>query len=478
MIQKKSFSRNHLWMSNSNVDESTKKNDPLEQNCSNDSADSKSKKLLVPQPLPHDFVAEKMVLNSLLNSSEAIELSLKNISTEAFYAKTHQELYKAIIFMHEKKMPVDLLTLRIFLQDNGLLHLAGGLKVLIDISSQIPNLVNLKEYLRIMKERYLRRSLIKLGFEIVNSSYATNISVESIQNDLEMKLYNLRNESQTNQISTSAEIVDEICSELKENFSQPRLPGITSGLSELDAFTQGFQKSDFIILAGRPSMGKTALALNIIRNSIKVSKLPVVFFSLEMSKQQMIYRLLSMETRIDQRRLKSGKFSRDDWLKLNTTLRILAKLPLFIDDTFSLSIQDIRSKIRKISLEQKEIGLVVIDYIQLMKNSNFQFGNRVQELSQITRSLKEVAREFNIPIIGLSQLSRNLENRPDKRPILSDLRDSGSIEQDADLVLMLHKKNQFEVDVEGIELIIAKHRNGPTGNIQLKFNKRQMRFFT
>ena len=234
-------------------------------------------------------------------------------------------------------------------------------------------------------------------------------------------------------------------------------------------------------------MGKTALSLNIASNIIKNSKLPVLFFSLEMSKEQIMYRLLAIETNINQMRLKSGKLYQNDWLKLNKIIKILAKFPFFVDDTFDLSIQDIRSKIKTVLFEQNQLGLIIIDYIQLMQNSKLKNENRVQELSQITRSLKTIAREFNIPILGLSQLSRNVENRIDQRPILSDLRESGSIEQDADLVLMLYrnksKNAQFinpqetNKNSQLIELIIAKHRNGPIGTVKLKFDEKQTKFF-
>ena len=269
--------------------------------------------------------------------------------------------------------------------------------------------------------------------------------------------------------------------ELKTKSLNPKLSGVTSGFYDLDSLTQGFQKSDLIILAGRPSMGKTALSLNIASNLIKNEKLPVLFFSLEMSKEQIMYRLLSMETNINQMRLKSGKLYQNDWIKLNKIIKTISKFPFFVDDTFNLSIQDIRSKIKTILFEQNELALVIIDYIQLMQNTKLKTENRVQELSEITRSLKTIAREFNIPIIGLSQLSRNVENRIDKKPILSDLRESGSIEQDADLVLMLYQnKSSSQPDLKNskvIELIIAKQRNGPTGKIKLKFDEEQTKFF-
>ena len=443
----------------------------------------KSKQLVTNKYLPYNFLAEKMILSCLLVNSEAIEITLKTVSTDVFYFKNHQEIYKAIITMYKTNLPIDILTLITFLQDNGLLRKIGGIKVLIELLNQMPNLVYLEDYLRLVKDKYIRRSLIKLGYEIINSSYITSIPLENIVNDLEDRVFNLTNEIQTQKLSTSAELINNIFFELKTKSLNPKLSGIPSGFYELDAFTQGFQKSDLIILAGRPSIGKTALSLNIASNLIKTSKLPVLFFSLEMSKEQIMYRLLSMETNINQMRLKNGNLYKNDWIKLNKILKIISKFPFFIDDTVNLTIQDIRSKIKTILFEQNELGLVIIDYIQLMQNSKLKTENRVQELSQITRSLKTLAREFNIPIIGLSQLSRNVENRVDKKPILSDLRESGSLEQDADLVLMLYKtKTNLDSKIhtktsQTIELILAKQRNGPTGTIRLKFNQEQTKFF-
>ena len=444
-------------------------------------SNSNSKQILINKYLPHNFLAEKMILSCLLINSEAIEITLKTVSIDAFYFKNHQEIYKSILFMYKKNIPIDILTLMRFLQDNGLLQKIGGVKVLIELLSQIPNLVYLEDYLRLVKDKYIRRSLIKLGYETINSSYITSIPLESMLSDLENKLFNLTNEIKTQKLSSSAELVNNIFFELKTKSLNPKLSGATSGFYDLDSLTQGFQKSDLIIIAGRPSMGKTALSLNIASNLIKSSKLPVLFFSLEMSKEQIMYRLLSMETNINQIRLKSGKLYQNDWIKLNKMIKIISKFPLFIDDTFNLSIQDIRSKIKTILFEQNELGLVIIDYIQLMQNSKLKIENRVQELSQITRSLKTIAREFDIPIIGLSQLSRNVENRIDKKPILSDLRESGSIEQDADLVLMLYRNNSENQSDSStsqlIELIIAKQRNGPTGIVKLKFNQEQTKFY-
>ena len=436
--------------------------------------------IIIDKSLPHNFLAEKMILSCLLINSEVIETTIEMIPIEAFYFKNHQEIYKVIIFMYQNKLPIDILTVTTFLQENGLLQRIGGIKVLIELINQLPNLIYFEEYLRLVKDKYLRRALIKLGYDLINSNYVTNISLENIFNNLENELFILTSEIKTQKLSNSAELLNDIFYELKEKFLNPTLPGLKSGFYDLDLLTQGFQQSDLIIVAGRPSMGKTALSLNIMLNVIKSSKLPVLFFSLEMSKKQIMYRLLSIEANVDQVRLKNGKLSQNDWVKLNKIIKILSKLPLFIDDSATLSIQDIRSKIKTIILEQTNIGLVVIDYLQLMQNSQFSNINRVQELSQITRSLKNLAREFNIPIIALSQLSRNVENRINQKPILSDLRESGSIEQDADLVLMLYKNKQNEQSSSSTsqitELIIAKHRNGPIGNVKLKFNEKQTKF--
>lgn len=435
--------------------------------------------------LPHNFLAEKMILSCLLINSDAIELTYKTISPNVFYFKNHQEIYQAILTMYQKNLSVDILTLITFLQENGVLQRIGGIKVLIELLSQIPNLTHLENYLKLVKDKYIRRSLIKLGYEIINSSYLTNISLEKILNDLENELFHLTNEIQPQKLSNSSELVRKVFFELKTKSLNPQLLGLPSGFRDLDSITQGFQKSDLIILAGRPSLGKTAFGLTISLNLIQTSKTPILFFSLEMSKEQIMYRLLSMETNINQMRLKSGRLYQNDWIKLNKVIRLLSKFPLFIDDTFNLSIQDIRSKIKTILFEQNQLGLVIIDYIQLMQSLEEKNENRVQEISKITRSLKKIAREFNVPIIGLSQLSRNVENRINKKPILSDLRESGSIEQDADLVLMLYKngvdlsnnENMNSESLSQMELIIAKHRNGPTGTIPLQFDKNRTRFF-
>ena len=422
--------------------------------------------------LPNNFLAEKMILSCLLRNPKSMFLIMKSLSVESFYFKNHQEIFKILIFMYQNKLPIDIITLTTFIQDNGLFQRIGGVKVLLELNNQIPNYVYLNEYIRLVKEKYLRRLLIKFGYKVINSSYIMNIPLEKILEKCEEEINNLLITAKPKKLVSANELIYQIFLELKQRANQPQLSGLISGFSALDVLTQGFQKSDLIIIAGRPSIGKTAFSLTLCLNIIKIMKLPILFFSLEMSKEQLMYRLLSMETNINQMKLRSGKLSKIDWIKLNKIIQIFTRLPFFIDDNSSISIQEIRTKLKTLLSEQKQIGLIVIDYLQLMQISTKNYENRAQELSKLTRSLKNMAKEFNIPIIILSQLNRNIENRFNKKPILSDLRESGSIEQDADLVLMLTSKNKNSI----IDLIIAKQRNGPTGSIKLKFNKKTTKY--
>lgn len=429
--------------------------------------------------LPHNFLAEKFILSSLLISVEAMDIALNNLTVDTFYFKNHQEVYKAITTIYEKTKTIDLITLTTFLQDNGILEDIGGIRVLTELVLEVPSLEYLEEYIRLVRDKYIRRTLIKLGYGIIKSSYITNIPLESIFNELENQIFDLKNQTQNKETQNTIDLFSNIFFELRKKTLNPSLIGLSTGFYDLDSLTQGFQKSDLIIIAGRPSMGKTAFSLNIAINIIKNQKLPVLFFSIEMSRQQLIYRLLSNETKISNMRLRSGNIGKKDWLKLSNTIKNFSCLPFFIDDSAILSISEIRSKIKKLIFEEAKIGLIIIDYLQLMQNSNLSSESRVQELSQITRSLKTIAREFNIPIIALSQLSRNVESRVNKRPILSDLRESGSIEQDADLVLMLYRDDYYNPNksqTDFTELILAKHRNGPTGTIKLKFDPTYAKF--
>ena len=445
--------------------------------------DNKVQFSLPKTPLPHNFVAEKIVLSCLLINYEAIEITMKTVQPETFYFINHQEIYKAIIEMYRKKVPINIFSVNDFLKETGCLKKIGGTKVLLELLNQIPNLVYLDEYIQLIQDKFLRRALINLGYEVINSAYITNIPLEKILNDFEKKSFALTNEFTKEKQFSTAELFSTVFLELKQKALKPDLPGVASGFYDLDALTQGFQKSDLIILAGRPSMGKTAFVLNLTENILKHYKLPVIFFSLEMSKEQLIYRLLSNETGISQTRLKLGNLYKEDWYELKKSIQEYSQLPFFIDDQPNLTTLNIRSKIKKILFEQNKIGLIIIDYLQLLLSSKSKSENRVQEISQITRTLKNIAKEFQIPIIALSQLSRNVESRVNKRPVLSDLRESGSIEQDADLVLMLYRENYYNSTIkknENItpaELIIAKHRNGPLGIVDLLFQDDPTKFF-
>lgn len=431
--------------------------------------------------LPSNFLAEQMLLSCLVDNLDRIETTLERLPKEAFYFRNHQEIYKAIEVMYQNQIPIDFTTLFNFLQAIGQLEKVGGGKVLIELFNKVTNVAYLEEYISLIKDKFIRRSLIQLGYELVNSSYLTTSSLEQILAETETKLLNLSTSIETNKLISSRELLSTIFFELKDRVLNPSNYGLNCGFYDLDSLTQGFQKSNLIILAGRPSVGKTAFSLNIILNIVKQTKLPVVFFSLEMAREQIIYRLLSMETNINSLRLKTGKLYHSDWIKLNKIIQVLSRLPLFIDDSSNLSIADISLKLQTLLMTQQKIGLIVIDYLQLMNGSEGRSENRVQELSKITRGLKILAGEFKVPVIALSQLSRTVETRIDKRPILADLKESGSIEQDADVVLMLNPDTSLNSldetnQTQMIEVIIAKQRNGPVGKVKLKFDKTKTKF--
>ena len=333
--------------------------------------DQNTNRLIIKKYLPHNFLAEKTILSSLLINPEAINIVVNKIVVEAFYFKNHQEIYKALISMFEKKIPIDLISLTTFLQDKGLLEKIGGLTVLTELINQIPDLVHLEEHIRLVEDKSLRRSLIQLGYKAINSGYVTNIPLEKILTDLEEEILNLTNIRQRQNLLSTTDLLSNVISDLKQRSLELTLPGLPSGFYDLDAITQGFQKSDLIIVAGRPSMGKTAFCLEIALNIIKNYELPVLVFSLEMSKEQVIYRLLASETKISNLKLKSANISKHNWTLLSETIQILSSLPLFIDDTPGLIVEQIRTKVRNILFEQAKIGLIIIDYLQLKETSLF-----------------------------------------------------------------------------------------------------------
>ena len=437
--------------------------------------------------LPHSFTLEKTLLTCILvncdTSFQTLEIIMEHLPIDAFYFKNHQKLYQTFINMYKEDLAIDFLTTTDYIQCNGLINDIGGLQVISELLKEIPTLVYLMDYIRLVKQKYIRRCIIKIGLKAVDNGFIMNFSVYEQLLGIDAEIQKLTMDLQLKKKDfSSAELLQLIIDDLWEKVRRPgQLSGIPSGFIGLDSYTDGFQKSELIIIAGRPSVGKTSFGLNISLNVLKKTRLPVLFFSLEMSAQQLMYRLLSMETRLDQMKFKTGLLNSEDWKKIDLVMRILGKIPVHLYDTPYLGSSDIRKILKNYSKTYPQIGLVIIDYLQLMQEPISKNLNRAQEISLITRELKNIAREFNVPIIALSQLSRTIDGRIDPKPMLSDLRDSGSIEQDADLVLMLYKSKQKSVinltpGSSLIDLSIAKQRNGPIGNTQLLFNEYLTKF--
>ena len=386
----------------------------------------KNVSLLENSDIPYSEIAEKMVLSAILLDNRVIYLISQKLSIEAFYLKKNQNIYKTCLDLYSQNKVIDIVTVINLLKTKNIFEECGGNGYISDILEQIINIENLDEYCSLIQEKYLRRLIIEFGYNVVNSGYLNNLSLETIFDDIEQKLYQITGKKSESNLTSLQEILSSTISDLKTKTKNSSLLGLSSSYYQLDNFLQGFQKSDLIILAGRPSMGKTSFSLNLAANIAKITDKPILFFSLEMSKQQLIYRFLSTESGINSNLLRSGRFLNEDWINLNTAIENLLTLKIYFDDNPSLSITNLRAKIKKFILEQKQLGLVIIDYLQLIQHSK-KNDNRVQELSYITRNLKIIAKEFDIPIIVLSQLSRSVETRINKRPILSDLRESGCI---------------------------------------------------
>jgi replicative DNA helicase len=429
--------------------------------------------------LPYNFLAERLVLGSILTNPEAIVLVSQNLNLETFYLKSHQNIYKGALILYSQGRKIDYVSVTTWLQDNKLNQYIEDLSLIADFVNQVSVIGYLEDYIVLIYEKYLRRLLIDVGYEIIESGYSTEITVEKILEKIEQKVSVLNDQKQKKFFTSSAEILAEILGEIKQRLKTAELPGLTSSFPDLDAITQGFHKSDLIIIAGRPSMGKTAFSLALTKNIATKFDIGIAFFSLEMTKEQLLYRLLSTETHISHTRLRSGRISKNEWVKLNDAIETLSNLSIFIDDTPNISVVEMQIKIKKLKQENEyPLGLIFVDYLQLLEDVDNN-ENRVQELSKITRSLKKLARELNVPIIVLSQLSRNVETRNNKRPMLSDLRESGSIEQDADVVIMLYRDEYYNIHSQErniIEIILAKQRNGPVGTARLKFDPQYLYF--
>ncbi|MGF1479530.1 MAG: replicative DNA helicase [Cyanophyceae cyanobacterium] len=426
---------------------------------------------------PQNIDAEESILGGILLDPEAIGRVADLIGPEAFYVKAHREIYQAALVLHSQGQPTDLMTVTSWLSDRHILDKVGGASKLAQLVDRTVSAVNIDRYAALIQDKYLRRQLISAGNDIIDLGFDTATDLETVLDRAEQKVFRLTQERPQQGLVPIADTLVQTFNEIESLHQEVALPGITSNFYDLDAMTSGFQRSDLIILAGRPSMGKTALGLGVAVNIAKVHKLPVAIFSLEMSKEQLAQRLLASETGIESNRLRSGRITQNEFEPLGMAMGTLSELPIFIDDTANLTVMQMRSQVRRLQAEKGAMGLVLLDYLQLMEGSGS--DNRVQELSKITRSLKGLARETNAPIIALSQLSRGVEARNNKRPMMSDLRESGSIEQDADLVIMLYRDSYYNPDSPDrniAEVIITKHRNGPTGTVKLLFQPELTKF--
>ena len=426
---------------------------------------------------PQNIDAEEAILGGIFLDPEALGRVADLIRPEAFYLTAHQEIFRATLALQNKGMPTDLMSVSAWLRDRGLLEKVGGQNKLIQLIDRTVSAVNIDQYAALVVDKYMRRKLIQIGGEISQLGYDASQDLPQVLDQAEQKVFSITQDRPQAGLTATADILTHTFTDIESRSLGLVLPGLSCGYYDLDAMTQGFQRSDLIIVAGRPSMGKTSFVMNIARNIAAFHKLPVAIYSLEMSKEQLVQRLLASEVRIESGRLRSGRVSQQEWEPLGHAISSLSQVPIFIDDTPNISVTEIRSKARRLQAEQGGVlGLILLDYLQLMDGGS---DNRVQELSKITRSLKALARELSVPVIALSQLSRGVESRTNKRPMMSDLRESGAIEQDADLIMMLYRDEYYNPDTpdRGIaEVIISKHRNGPTGTVKLLFESQFTQF--
>ena len=427
---------------------------------------------------PQNNEAEESILGGILLDPEAMGRIVDLITPESFYVRAHQEIYEAALKLHSQGKPTDFLTVKSVLEDHLLLEKIGGIDKLTQLLDRTVSAVNIDRYAALIMDKYLRRQLISSGHEIVSLGFETTRDLEIVLDESEKKIFGLTQKRPQGGLVPISDTIIQTFNELEKLHNQTALPGIETGFYDLDAMTGGLQRSDLIIIAGRPSMGKTAFGLGLVAHIAKNFNLPVAIFSLEMSKEQLSMRLLASEAEIESNRLRSGRFVQDDYSTISTAIGTLSNLPIYIDDSANVTVMQVRSQVRRLLAEKKgDFGLVLIDYLQLMEGA--EKDNRVQELSKMTRSLKGLAREIKAPVIALSQLSRGVEARNNKRPMMSDSRESGSIEQDADLIMMLYRDEYYNpetIDKGVTELILTKHRNGPTGTVKLLFQAELTKF--
>ena len=420
---------------------------------------------------PHDIEAEQAVLGSMLTDDEAVMAAVERLKADCFYREDNRLIFEAIVNLYNRSEPVDLVTVNDELSSMGNFEKVGGFEYIATLPDKVPTTANVQKYIDIVEEKSTLRKLIKTANEIIDLGYNQTEDVEDIMASAEKKIFDLIQNKNQKSYTPIKDVLIESFTKLEELYNQKsKITGIPTGFYDLDDKTAGLHGSDLILVAARPAMGKTAFALNIAANAAIKANTPVAVFSLEMSKDQLVNRILCIEAMVDSNKIMTGKLEEDDWSKLASVVGPISDSGIFIDDTPGISIMEIRTKCRKLKNEQ-HIGLIVIDYIQLVQGSNNRKnGSREQEIAEISRSLKILAKELDVPVIALSQLSRAVEQRPDHRPMLSDLRESGSIEQDADIVMFLYRDDYYNPDTEDkniSEVIIAKHRAGSTGTVKL-----------
>ncbi|MEX5285255.1 replicative DNA helicase [Selenomonas sputigena] len=429
---------------------------------------------------PASVEAEQAVLGAMLLKEDAVTIVAEMLSPEDFYRETHRLVYEAMLEIKERSEPVDIVTLTEQLRKSGDLAKIGGIPAITLIANSVPTAANVQYHAQIVWEKAQLRKLIHTATEIVGTAYEEADPVDTIMDNAERRILGLSGGKGGKDFTGIKDILLETLIQLEKRYeNKGSITGLPTGFRDLDQLTAGLQKSDLILVAARPSMGKTAFTLNIAAHVVLRAKEPVAFFSLEMSKEQLVQRMLCAEGRIDSQRLRVGDLDEEDWGHLIETASRLSAAPLYIDDTPGITAMDLRSKARRLKAE-KGLSLIVIDYLQLMQGRTSKSGdNRQQEISEISRSLKALARELDVPVIALSQLSRSVEARQVKRPMLSDLRESGSLEQDADIVMFLYREDYYDPETENkniTEVIIAKHRNGPVDTVDLTFLKQFTKF--
>ena len=434
---------------------------------------------LLKRILPHSIEAEQSVIGSMLMDKDAVIVALDMISAEDFYSKQYAILYETMLELFNEGKEMDLVVIQDRLREKNVAPELSSLEFIKEIITTVPTSANIKYYATIVKEKSTLRKLIKLNEDIANSCYVGSDSLEDILARTEKDIFELLQSRTAKDIRPIEDIAKNVLYRI-EAASRTRevVTGIPTGFIDLDYKTSGLQPSDLVLIAARPSMGKTAFVLNMVQHIAMKKELPCMIFSLEMSSEQLVQRMLAMETGIDSQKLRTGNLNDNDWDPLIRGVVDVSDSKIIIDDTPGISVGELRSKCRKVKLE-KGLSIVIIDYLQLMTGSSKRSENRQQEISEISRSLKALAREIKAPVVALSQLSRACETRPDHRPMLSDLRESGAIEQDADIVMFLYRDDYYHKDTEHpneAEVIIAKQRNGPIGTVNLMWKPETTRF--